>query len=82
MERDEIERRANKAIKTLRTAKLNSNIPFMINTELLPQGHCYMEYPDGSIKVVTIDRAICDFKIVSELSKKQADSLRKKLKLD
>ena len=42
---------ANKRIKSLRKEKLSQGLPFMINSEDLPSYQCYLEYPDGSIKI-------------------------------
>jgi len=55
-------------------------LPFMINSHLLPSDQCYLEYPDGIIKIVTIDRSINDFKVISELSSEESILLRKKFK--
>jgi len=81
MNRKKLERDAYLAIMELRRSKLKMGFPFMINTDELPLGQCYLEYPDGSIKIVTVDRNINDFKIVSELSFEENNSLRRKLKL-
>ena len=81
MKRKQLEQSALLAIQLLRKNKLEKGHPFMINTDELPLGQCYLEYPDGSIKIVTIDRKINDFKIISVLSVEENNSLRRKLKL-
>ena len=81
MKRKQLEQSALLAIQLLRKNKLEKGHPFMINTDELPLGQCYLEYPDGSIKIVTIDRKIYDFKIISVLSVEENNSLRRKLKL-
>ena len=81
MNRKNLEKAGVEAIKSLRRKKLSSGFPFMINTHLLPWHQCYMEYPDGIIKIVTIDRNNLDFKIISEFSLEESNSLRRKLNL-
>ena len=72
---------ARKAIKSLRKKKLKQGLPFMINSDMLESDQCFMEYPDGSIKIVEADKRETDFQVVYELSKNDADELRKKLNL-
>jgi hypothetical protein len=71
-----------RAIKQLREITLMQGLPFMINSELLPSDHCYLEYPDGSVKVVVAHANRFDFKIIEELSFDEVRALKKKLKLD
>jgi hypothetical protein len=75
------EKSALKAIKRLRKKKLSQGLPFMINSEVLPSDQCYLEYPDGTIKIAEADTKERDFQIVFELSSNEANDLRKKLKL-
>ncbi|HEY2720691.1 MAG TPA: hypothetical protein VGI82_03140 [Chitinophagaceae bacterium] len=75
------EKSALRAIKKLRKKKLNQGLPFMINSDTLDTTQCYLEYPDGSIKIVEADTRERDFQIVLELSMDDANKLRKKLKL-
>lgn len=72
---------AVKAIKALRKKKLNQGLPFMINSDVLTSSQCYLEYPDGSIKIVEADTRQRDFHVVYELSQKDADAVRRKYKL-
>lgn len=72
---------ANKAIRHLRKKKLSQGFPFMINSDVLESSQCYLEYPDGSIKIVEADSKQHDFLVVFELSKKDADEVRRKHKL-
>lgn len=46
---EEIEKAGIAAVKKLRQKKLQSGIPFMINSKELPGNQCYLEYPDGSM---------------------------------
>ncbi|HMU11080.1 MAG TPA: hypothetical protein PKC54_13810 [Ferruginibacter sp.] len=75
------ERVANHAIKMLRKHKHALGFPFMINTKDLPDHHCYLEYPDGHINLVTIRKDKTDFEIVAELTLEQSNLIRKKYKI-
>lgn len=68
-------------IKVLRKVKLSQGIPFMINSESLPSHQCYLEYPDGSIKIVEANSKASDFKIIEELDFLNAEVLLRNLKL-
>lgn len=70
-----------KAIKQLRKTKLKQGHPFMINTDVLDSSQCYMEYPDGSIKIVEADLKKREFHILYELSANDANAVRRKHKL-
>ena len=68
-------------IKALRKEKLSQGVPFMINSENLPTYQCYLEYPDGSIKIVEANSKGLDFKIIEELDFLNAEVLKRNLKL-
>jgi hydrogenase maturation factor HypF (carbamoyltransferase family) len=51
-----IEKKGNDAVRRLRLQKLRSGHPFMINSNDLESYQCYLEYPDGSIKLVLMNR--------------------------
>jgi hypothetical protein len=53
----------------------------MINSEDLPSYQCYLEYPDGSIKIAEANSRESDFKIVGELDFLNAEVFKRKLKL-
>jgi hypothetical protein len=72
---------ANKRIKSLRKEKLSQGLPFMINSEDLPSYQCYLEFPDGSIKIAEANSRESDFKIVGELDFLNAEVFKRKLKL-
>lgn len=76
-----LETSAHEAIKMLRQKKLSKGLPFMINSEMLDSKQCFMEYPDGSIKLVEANPKECDFRIVHEYSIQDSNKLRKKLKI-
>ena len=77
----QLEKSGKRAVRMLRRNKLNMGLPFMINSHTLPSGQCYLEYPNGSIFIVTICRKNSDFKVISELSSEEGRSIRKKYKL-
>lgn len=69
------------AIKNLRKQKLSQGIPFMINSHFLDPHQCFIEYPDGHIKIAEANSKECDFKIVFECTLSDSDLWRKRLKL-
>lgn len=54
----------NAAIQQLRIEKLKNGFPFMINYLELPTNICYLEYPDGSIKLMTFKRDARNFTLI------------------
>ena len=48
----------------------------MINDHTLAEGESYLEYPDGSIKLITIISAKKEIDVVRELSPEEAAQLR------
>ncbi|MEO6329488.1 MAG: hypothetical protein ABIO55_11160 [Ginsengibacter sp.] len=72
---------ALRAIKLLRKKKFSQGLPFMINSDLLPSEQCYLEYPDGSIKLVEADSEGFDFKVLEELDHHNIKLLKRTLKL-
>jgi len=69
------------AVKRLRLQKLKSGHPFMINEKELPSGQSYLEYPDGSIKLVEISDNGREFIFIRELSVLECKKLREKFHL-
>ncbi len=51
----------------------------MIYSKELLSNQCYLEYPDGTIKLVTFTKAAMDFSIIRELTSPEVNSLRKKI---
>lgn len=72
---------AIKRIKALRKEKHSQGLPFMINSDELPSYQCYLEYPDGSIKIAEANSRQSDFKIIEELDFLNAEVFKRKLKL-
>ena len=76
-----IERNGLSAVRMLRKSKLNKGLPFMINSRMLPSNQCYLEYPNGSIQLVTLCRNKNDFQVIKELDPEEENAFRKKYKL-
>jgi hypothetical protein len=53
----------------------------MINSDMLDSDQCFLEYPDGSIKIVEADPDKCDFRVVFEYNINEANRLRRRLRL-
>jgi hypothetical protein len=66
------------AVKELRLQKLRDGLPFMINSDDLENNQCYLEFPDGTIKLVFLANGAREFTTISILSAKEARTLRAK----
>jgi hypothetical protein len=75
-----MEKRGTEAVRRLRLQKLKDGFPFMINSKELLSNQCYLEYPNGIIKLVSFTKAARDFTIIRELSSAEADNLRTRYK--
>jgi len=64
------------AVKRLRKNKLSVGKPFMINSDNLPSGQSYLEYPDGTIRIVKVSADSRSFTILGELDADQAKAVR------
>jgi len=67
-------------VKKLRDQKLRAGLPFMINVKELASNQCYLEYPSGVIKLVSVISSTRDINVVKELNASDANNLRKRLK--
>jgi hypothetical protein len=76
-----IERTGTAAVKQLRRQKLLKGLPFMINSKELPSNQCYLEYPDGTIQLVSLSKTARDFDLIRELSLRESKKLRLKFNL-
>lgn len=79
MKRNNLPIRNGLIVKKLREQKLREGHPFMINVRELASNECYLEYPSGIIKLVTIVRSSKDLDIVKELTATEAENLRRRL---
>lgn len=77
MKGKKLERSGLLAIQLLRKTKLKQGHPFMINSSTLPVDQCYLEFPDGTIQLVTLNRKKKDFEIVRDLSAEEQTSIKK-----
>ena len=75
-----IEKKGTEAVRKLRLQKLKTGYPFMINSKELLSNQCYLEYPNGAIKLVTFTKASRDFNVIRELSITEANTLRSRYK--
>lgn len=75
-----IEKKGTEAVRKLRLQKLKNGFPFMINSKELLSNQCYLEYPNGVIKLVSFTTAARDFNIIRELSPVEANKLRTRYK--
>jgi hypothetical protein len=66
------------AVKELRLQKLRNGLPFMIDSDDLENNQCYLEFPDGTIKLVCLTTGAREFTKVRTLSANEARSLRVK----
>lgn len=73
-----IEKIGSDAVRRLRKIKLSNGKPFMITSKDLPAKHIYLEFPDRSIKIVTLSSNDHDFKVLETLNLSEAASLRKR----
>jgi hypothetical protein len=77
-----LERAGTYAVKQLRIAKLKHGNPFMINSKELPANQCYLEFPDGKIFLVTLDKSGLEFTRLRELTFLESNDLRKRFDLE
>jgi len=68
-------------VRRLRRKKLESGQPFLIWSNKLPKNQSYLEYPDQSIKIVTVSSNLKSFTIVRELTNVQAQQIRREFNL-
>lgn len=50
----------------------------MINSGDLPTGQCYLEFPDGTIKLVQLKHSAKDFTVLRVLSADEEQEIRRK----
>lgn len=73
-----IEQIGNEAVRKLRLQKLRNGRPFMINSKDLPTDQCYLEFPDGIIKLVQLKHSAKDFTVLRILSADEEQTVRRK----
>lgn len=71
-------RKGTNAVKKLREQKLKSGLPFMINVKELSTNQCYLEYPNGSINLITVVHSSREIDVIRELTSMEATHLRKR----
>ena len=50
----------------------------MINSEDLPTDQCYLEFPEGTIKLVQLKQSAKDFTVLRTLSAEEEQKIRRK----
>ena len=73
-----IEQIGNEAVRKLRLQKLRNGRPFMINSQDLPTDQCYLEFPEGTIKLVQLKQSAKDFTVLRILSAEEEQKIRRK----
>lgn len=69
------------AVRRLRLQKLQKGLPFLITSKDLPAKHGYLEYPTGTIDLVTIETHFREFKVIRPLTNSEANKVREHLHL-
>ena len=78
---EELKSISSTVVRRLRRQKLDNGKPFLIWSNKLPKNQSYLEFPDYSIKIVTVAANLKSFTIIRELTKGQAQVIRKELNL-
>ena len=78
---EELKAISNTVVRRLRRQKLDNGMPFLIWSNKLPKNQSYLEYPDNSIKIVTVAPNFKSFTIVEELTNGEAQVIRQELNL-
>lgn len=66
-------------IKQLRARNFSKNLPFLLLSDKLPEGHVYREFPDGHIELQLVFSEGSTFrsKVLRVLNNADADNVRK-----
>lgn len=78
---EELRQIGGTVVRRLRKQKLQKGMPFLIWSNKLPKDQSYLEYPDQTIKIVTVAPNLKSFTVVRELTANQAKSIRQELNL-
>ena len=70
-----------RAVRMLRKTKHKLGHPFMINLNSLPRGQFYLEYPDGSITLSTINFENYQYHTIHQLNTAEITALKTSLNL-
>lgn len=81
METTQIIQNGLRAVQMLRKQKHKMGHPFMINLNSLPGGQFYLEYPDGSITLSTINFDNYEYQTIRQLSTGEIKALKTSLNL-
>lgn len=78
---EELKAISGTVVRRLRRKKLDNGKPFLIWSNTLPKNQSYLEYPDNSIKIVTVSSNLRSFTVIEELTNGQAQAIRQELNL-
>ena len=78
---EELKTISGTVVRRLRKQKLEKGNPFLIWSDKLPKDQSYLEYPDRSIKIVTIAPDLRSITVIRKLSARQAQDIRQELNL-
>jgi hypothetical protein len=78
---EELKAISGKAVRRLRKQKLEAGKPFLIWSDKLPKDQSYLEYPDHSIKIVSVAPDLRSFTVLQELNAMQTNDIRRELNL-
>jgi hypothetical protein len=81
MNTDQLIQNGLDAVRLLRRQKHKLGQPFMINLNSLPKGQFYLEYPDGSITLSTINFENYEYQTIHQLSNAEIVVLKTSLNL-
>ena len=76
-----IDQNGANAVQRLRRQKLSGGFAFMVYSKDLPTNQCYLEYPDGLIRIVTTSKNNRDIAVVRDLSASEISNIRAKYNL-
>jgi len=79
---EELRKISQTVVRRLRKQKLEKGQPFLIWSPELPKDQSYLEFPDHSIKIVSISHDMKSFTVISELNTIQAGKIRETLGLN
>ena len=81
MNTDQLIQNGLDAVRLLRRQKHKLGHPFMINLNHLPKGQFYLEYPDGSITLSSINFENYEYQTIHQLSNAEITALKTSLNL-
>lgn len=78
---EELKAVSKTVVQRLRKQKLSDGKPFLVWAKSLPKEQSYLEYPDKSIKIVSVSDSLRSFVVVRELTEFQIRAVREEFDL-